>query len=255
MKKYKGFWSAAPAAIGAVGEKRAFDRTGDGIMMGREIGAALEDMESMPKLAGRMEVGLPFISWTIFDVEPAFFVSPEGKRLLDEHVGRYAGCSLALMREKEPYGFVVFGSETFNGKNKGRFNLEKGLQEGSIFRGDSPEELAKKVGIPPEEFSKTFNRFNQDAANRKDTEFGRKDPLFRPLTAPYYISTKGYPGAYKTEGGLEVNEHLQVLRAKDDKPIEGLYAAGSTCGSITARINDAVSSGLLAGEEAAGSVK
>lgn len=113
-------------------------------MMGREIGAALEDMESMPKLAGRMEVGLPFISWTIFDVEPAFFVSPEGKRLLDEHVGRYAGCSLALMREKEPYGFVVFGSETFNGKNKGRFNLEKGLQEGSIFRGDSPEELAKR---------------------------------------------------------------------------------------------------------------
>lgn len=255
MKKYKGFWSAAPAAIAAVGEKRALDRTGDGIMMGREIGAALEDMESMPKLAGRMEVGLPFISWTIFDVEPAFFVSPKGKRMLDEHIGRYAGCSLALMREKEPYGFVVFGSETFNGKNKGRFNLEKGLQEGSIFRGDTPEELAKKVGIPPEEFSKTFNRFNHDATNGKDTEFGRKDPLFRPLTAPYYISTKGYPGAYKTEGGLEVNEHLQVLRAKDDKPIEGLYAAGSTCGSITARINDAVSSGLLAGKEAADSVK
>ena len=108
------------------------------------------------------------------------------------------------MREKEPYGFVVFGSETFNGK---------------------------------------------------DTEFGRKDSLFRPLTAPYYISTRGYPGAYKTEGGLEVNERLQVLRAKDDKPIGGLYAAGSTCGSITARINDAVSSGLLAGQEAADSVK
>lgn len=250
MKKYKGFWSQAPRAIASVGENRPKDRTGDGIMMAKKIGAALEDMESMPKLAGRMATGLPFISWTIFDVEPAFFVSPKGKRMLDEHVGRYAGCSLSLMREGEPYGYVVFGNETFEGKNRARFNLEKGLAMGSLFKAETPEGLAKAVGLPVKEFVETFNRFNHDAQNGIDSAYGRKDRLFKPLKAPYFISTKGYPGAYKTEGGVEVDSRLRVLRSTDDKPIKGLFAAGSTCGSITARINDAVSSGLIAGEEA-----
>lgn len=49
---------------------------------------------------------------------------------------------------------------------------------------------------------------------------------------------------------MEVNPKFEVLRAKDLKPIPGLYAVGAACGSISAHMCDAVAAGLIVGEEA-----
>ena len=252
MQRYKRFWCRAEPAISAVGEKRAKDRTGDGIVMAKSIGAALEEMESMPKLSARTQVGIPLVSWTIFDVEPSYLVSTKAKRVVDEHVARYSGACLALLRVGEPYGHVIFGQQTFEGPNRRRFRFDEALKKKGLFKADTPEELAAKVGLDPKELRKTIDKINADAAKGEDTQFGRKDRLFKPLAAPYYITARGYPIRYKTEGGLEVNPDFQVLRADNDQPIPGLYAVGATCGSITSRISDAVASGLIVGLTASG---
>lgn len=254
LKRYKRYWSVLPSFIAGYGDTFN-DRTGDGIMMGKKHGAALEDMESMAKFFSRPKVGTPAVSWLIVDVEPAYVVSKDGKRVTNENAARYSGICLDLIRNGYQYGHLILGSDTVGGKNEKRFRLQHAVENGGLFKGDTPEELAKQVGIDPKVLRETIDKINKDAAAGKDTEFGRTDPFFKPLKAPYYISAPAYIGIYKTEGGLEVNPNFQVLRYADDKPIPGLYAVGAGCGSITSRHSEVVASGLIAGEHAAKAAK
>ena len=115
--------------------------------------------------------------------------------------------------------------------------------------------MAKKVGVDPKGLRETIDRINRDAKKGKDTEQGRTDKLFRALKAPFYITAPNWPLSYKTEGGIEVNPDFQVIRAADETPIPGLYAIGSTCGSISTRLCDVVASGLIVGPIAAKAAK
>ncbi|MDO5531689.1 FAD-binding protein [Sutterella sp.] len=251
MVHYKRYWSTVDIGFDGLGSGMAMDHTGDGILMGRDIGAALEDMESMPKFYNGTYDKSPSISWIMFDVDTAYFIAPNGRRMLNEFESRYTGCLLALMQKgiKEG-GRILFDEATFRSNNRDRWSLDKVMAAGNIFKADTPEELARLAGLDPQALKETIERINEDARNGRDTEFGRKDPLFRELKAPYYITKPNYPFCYKTEGGLEVNPDFQVLRAKDLKPIPGLFAVGAACGSISAHMCDAVAAGLIAGEKA-----
>lgn len=255
LKRYKRYWSALPSFITGLDDPTPKDRTGDGIMMGKAIGAALEDMESMAKFFSRPKAGTPPVSWLIVDVEPAYVVSQDGKRITDENKARYSGICLDLIRAGYKHGYLIIGSDTVQGKNNRRFRLDDVIKGGGLFKGDTPEELAKQVGLDPKVLRETIDRINKDAAAGKDTEFGRTDPFFKPLKAPYYISAPAYVGIYKTEGGLEVDPNFSVIRADNDKPILGLYAVGAGCGSITSRHSEVVASGLIAGKHAAEQAK
>lgn len=251
MKRYKRYWTKAPTGFTHIGEGVPDDHTGDGIIMAKKIGGAIEDMESMPKFYACPDKGIPGISWIMFDVDTGYLVNKKGKRLINEHQARYSGCALKLLHTNTKEGFLIFDEKTFRGKNRDRWMFDKALAGGGLFKADTPEELAKKVGVDPKGLKETIERINRDAASGVDTEFGRKDVLFRALEAPYYISAPSYPVRYKTEGGLEVNPDFQVITAKNEEPIKGLYAAGSTVGSISSRLGDVVASGLIVGPIAA----
>ena len=138
------------------------------------------------------------------------------------------------------------------GPNKERWRYADLLSAKALFRGQSIEEAASKAGVDPKGLQRTLQRIADDsAAGKGDTEFGRKDKLFRALKGPFYVSTPSWPVRFKTEGGLEVNPDFQVLRAADDTPIPGLYAIGATCGSISTRLCDVIASGLIVGPIAA----
>ncbi|MCG5030107.1 FAD-binding protein [Mesosutterella sp. OilRF-GAM-744-9] len=220
MKRCKRFWSGIQTGFSAVGDGVPPDHTGDGIVMGRRAGAAIEDMESMPKLYAGPQKGTSGVSWIMFDVDTAFLVTKAGRRITNEHESRYLGCALKLLSMHNEVGYAIFDEKTFRGPNRDRWQFDKALAGHGLFKAD------------------------------KDTEFGRTDPLFRAMTPPYYITAANWPLADKTEGGLEVNPDFQVLRASDDAPIPGLYAAGSTCGSISTRLCDVIASGLIVGRTA-----
>ena len=80
--------------------------------------------------------------------------------------------------------------------------------------------LAKKLGIPAGALERTVAEHNA----RLGSDGGTVSPV---KAAPFYAlgPVKGH--VVITEGGLRVNERLEVLKA-DGTPIKGLYAAGST---------------------------
>ena len=87
-------------------------------------------------------------------------------------------------------------------------------------RADSIAGLAVKLGIPADVLERTVAEYNAGAG----LPGGSRKPLVQP---PFHSlgpirNLMGY-----TEGGLEVNERLEVIGA-DDKPIAGLFAAGGT---------------------------
>lgn len=117
VKRYKRYWGVLPSFITGYGDTSK-DHTGDGIMMGKKHGAALEDMESMAKFFSRPKVGTPSVSWLIVDIEPAYVVSPDAKRVTNENASRYSGICLDLIRAGYKHGFLLLGSETVGGKNE-----------------------------------------------------------------------------------------------------------------------------------------
>lgn len=252
LRRYKRVWTSIPKGFTAVGEGVPPGHDGDGIAMGRLAGAAIEDMESMPKLFAAPKSGERSPSWILFDTDTAYLVDKAGRRFCDEHASRYAGCALECFRQKLSGGYVVFDEATFTGPNAQRWRYAALLEEKGLFRGETVEEAAERAGVDPKGLRETVERINRDAAaGRGDTAFGRRDKLFRALRGPFYVSTASSPVMFKTEGGLEVDPDFRVLRAADDSPIPGLYAAGSNCGSISTRLCDVIASGLIAGPAAA----
>lgn len=251
MQRYKRFWSDIPTGFSAVGEGVPEDHTGDGIVMAMKAGAAVEDMESMPKLYAGPQKGIPGISWIMFDVDTAYLVTKDGKRITNEHTSRYSGCALKLLSTRNEVGYAIFDEQTFTGPNRDRWGFDKALAGKGLFKANTPEELAKAVGVDPKGLKETIERINADAAKGVDSEQGRTDKLFRALKAPFYITAPNWPLSYKTEGGIEVNRDFAVIRASDESVIPGLYAIGSTCGSISTRLCDVVASGLIVGPIAA----
>ena len=254
MRRYKRVWADVPVGFTAVGEGVPPGHDGDGIRMGREAGAAVEDMESMPKLFAAPVKGVRSPSWLLFDTDAAILVDRKGERFVNENAARYAGCALAVLREKREEAFVVFDEATFRGPNAARWCYAELLEAGGLFRDDTIEGAARKAGVDPEGLAATLEALERDAPNGTDP-FGRRDPLFRPMKGPFYVSTPSRPVRFKTEGGLETNPDFQVLSARDDRPIPGLYAAGAVCGSISTRLADVIASGLLVGPEAAKAAK
>ncbi len=116
-------------------------------------------------------------------------------------------------------------------------------------RADSIAVLAGKLGIPADKLERTIAEYNSGAG----LAGGSRKPLVK---GPFHSlgpirNLMGY-----TEGGLAVNENLQVL-GKNDVPILGLYAAGGAGQSGMMLMGHghhlgwAFTSGRLAGRNAA----
>lgn len=102
--------------------------------------------------------------------------------------------------------------------------MEKAVDAGVLYKGETLGELAEKVGGSAETLEATVARWNQLAAAGSDEDFGNEKITALAEEGPYYLSyiNEGNTGTY---GGPKINLDAQVLRT-DGTPIEGLYAAG-----------------------------
>lgn len=100
-----------------------------------------------------------------------------------------------------------------------------------IFKADTIDDLAKKMGLPVEKAVETVATYNDYCDRKDDADFG-KDPqyLVKVAQGPFYGFELNV-GAFCTMGGLQVSTENEVLDDNGDK-IDGLYAAGNDAAGL-----------------------
>lgn len=225
------------------------DKTGDGIRMAWEAGAAEDGMGILELFrAGPLAPDLPMKNQIeLIAAQPDLWVNPKGERFCDEGIAFYdTSVGNANARYREGYTFSIFDDSIIDHLiNKGidrgigmenppgtklvklRAELEAVLERGSndVFSGDSVEELAQKTDIDPAVLKATIEEYNSYCIKGHDDIFA-KDPVYlRPLKGPKFYAAKARTVFLGTLGGIKINHRAEVIDKKS-RIIPGLYAAG-----------------------------
>jgi succinate dehydrogenase/fumarate reductase flavoprotein subunit len=250
IKRYMPYWATkgkVPSAFLFSDGGALFEQTGDGIVMGLELNASLDDMDAgfkykiAPKNRGDALVnGLAMIQ------SPLIFVTQEGKRVIDERLN-YTIATLNLIRAGAKYGYFVFDETAMSSTGAKNFGFKALVENGAIFKANTLREAALKAGVDPDGLQATVDKFNKDFDEKGvDSVFGKTGPFYQKIIKPpFYVSDKHFPVRFKTEGGLETDERTRVLEYRTVKPIPGFYAAGATNGTCTAALGDTMQCGRM----------
>lgn len=124
----------------------------------------------------------------------------------------------------------------------------RAVRSGYLIEARTIAELAVKIGVEAEALGETIDRFNRDAANGEDPEFGKgstlynrylgdathqPNPCVRPVGHGPYYAIRVHAGDIGTTHGLVADVDSRVLDGCGD-PIAGLYACGNDRNSIMA---------------------
>jgi 3-oxosteroid 1-dehydrogenase len=233
--------------------------TGDGIVAGEKLGAALDMMEDAWWIPTVPLVGAPWIALSERNSPGAIMVNMSGKRFMNESMP-YVEAGHHMYGGEYGQGpgpgenipaWLVFDQQyrdryLFAGLQAGQRIPRKWMESGVIISADTLEELATKAGLPVDEFTQTVTRFNGFARSGVDEDFHRGesaydryygDPTNKPNPnlgelshAPYYAA-KMVPGDLGTKGGIRTDVSGRALR-DDGSIIEGLYAAGNVSAPV-----------------------
>lgn len=223
--------------------------TGDGHKMGMWAGAKLQDLP-LPTMMHPQA-----FCW----FHAAFlFVNTDAERFMCEDTW-VQGKSLAINRQPKGYAFSVFDSnwetDLTNGLPYGggmfwdsfraygssvteaapyfETQIPSYIKAGNAFKADTLDELANQMGVDPQTFKATVDRYNQMCAAGQDTDYYKKPVFLTPVKEGPFYALKVGPALLTVTGGLEVNTDFNCLDSDGD-PVEGLYALGNCMGDITA---------------------
>jgi 3-oxosteroid 1-dehydrogenase len=227
--------------------------TGDGLIMGAEIGAAIRRIQNNLNLmlgfylvpdepnrkpiqcmAGISEMCSPH----------TIVVNQAGQRFADES---YFQSVVPALREfdtlKHTYAnlpcFLVFDQQFVSSYSLAHLPAGTAVPA-SVARADTVRELAGKLGIDAECLDRTVARFNGFATKGTDEDFrrgalrwrladrsgeGRHNPSLGALDRPPFYGLELRPSLGTTSAGLLTNAQGQVMHQRRH-PIPGLYASG-----------------------------
>ena len=213
---------------------------GNGLYMAAEAGADLDTEAELPGLnvsfrtGEKRSDGRPIARGNYEQrMRHSMVVNKFGQRFGNE--GRYSG--LASVNQFDVFGthrfinipfYFVFDSQL----------LEKysfvGLPPGNteqlewVTQGKTVDELARKLGLPPDKLEATVARFNDHVKRGKDADFGRSPKMLGALEKPPYYGfrVEPEPDPLRHDITVVVNMNSQVMHHETKKPIPGLYAVG-----------------------------
>ena len=94
-----------------------------------------------------------------------------------------------------------------------------------VFKADTVEELAEKIGVDPAVLAETVANYTKYAESGVDEEWGKSAENLWPCDKAPFYAFRLSSGMLNTNGGIRINRNAQVVDARF-KPIVGLYAAG-----------------------------
>lgn len=111
--------------------------------------------------------------------------------------------------------------------------VEQAVAEGTYFKGETLEELAEAIGVPFDALQKTVDRYNSFCDAGEDPDFGVPPRFLSSVKdGPFYASNVS-AWLLALPYGLRVDQNSQVLD-EDDAPIGGLFAIGNAQGDFFA---------------------
>lgn len=231
--------------------------TGDGLIMGSAVGAALthtnnlmavlKDYEIMTKYAGTSNTA----NVSRFIAAPNLvLVGKNAKRFVDEKNVGYMTQALnepifdQMHKDELGYVWAISDAQTLNS-----MGVKRGLGM-EFISADSAQELATRMGLDPATLAATIDSYNGYAKTGIDPDFKRTKPV--ALTPPY-CAVSVMPCEIITYGGLARNVKGEVIRA-DGSAIPGLYVAGEAGANSSFMgftLSNAFTWGRIAGASAA----
>ncbi|MGH3272083.1 MAG: 3-oxosteroid 1-dehydrogenase [Trebonia sp.] len=243
------------APIGTDWTSGAAGNTGDGIVVGQQLGAATGLMDdawwgpSIPLPRG------PYFCLAERSLPGCVMVNGAGRRFVNESAP-YVDAVHAMYdgnTADNPHipAWLVFDQRyrdryVFAGLPPRRPLPRRWYAAGAVFRAPDLGKLAAAIGVDPDGLAQTVARFNEFARTGRDEEFRRGDsaydryygdprvrpnPNLAPLASAPYYAAKIVPGDLGTKGGLRTDGRARVLRP-DGTPVPGLYAAGNASASV-----------------------
>jgi 3-oxosteroid 1-dehydrogenase len=264
--------------------------TGDTLMLGQEIGAALgplgEDNSFWfpSSIATRKDKSIAVFPHIVLDrAKPGLIaVNSAGRRFVDEGVSyhKFVRAMYRSHRESPSIPAWLVCDRRFVWKYgigmvlPLRLSLKTFVDRGYLYIADSLAELAGKIGVDSTGLVETVNAHNAFARSGVDTDFGKggnaydraygdpehlPNPCLGPINKPPYCAVPVLPTPLGTSLGLLTNSQAQVLESSG-QPIEGLYACGNDMHSIFggeypgpgAQIGPGMTFGYLAAKHALG---
>lgn len=227
--------------------------TGDGIIMAEKVGAVLYEEPWVIGLGiGTHVQGIRGLEWDASKI----YVNENGQRYMNE-ANHYAIVTNKASEQQQVW-IIVDSSEA----NAMHTEVLKDQVDGKdVAYGETIEELAKSMGVSEENLVKTIKDFNEGVKSGKD-ELGKPKELLVSLeTGPYY-ALRYYPKTMGTFGGVKTDDLYRVLR-EDGSIINNLYAGGEVSNKVYynqvymsgSAVQIALTSGRIAGEHAANSIK
>lgn len=242
--------------VGAGWGRGSTDDTGDGILVGQEIGAATDLMEDAwwyPVLAptdGPMSGSGGGIAERQYPGQ--FIVNSEGKRFVNEAAPYTAFGHAQLSGHKTGVSHIpawmIFDDRAWK-RNIISAHLP-GLPMPRSWRNHvkeavTLEDLAHQIGVPADALIETAARFNEFARRGVDDDFDRgsspydnyygdrsyPNPNLAEVNKAPFKAIRIFPGDLGTKGGLLTDEDARVLR-EDGTAIRGLYACGNASAAV-----------------------
>ncbi|MDU9352104.1 flavocytochrome c [Staphylococcus warneri] len=253
LQQYNTYWDNIPDDIKTTNSPAI---TGDGIRLGVQAGAELVGMgfsQMMPisdPKTGALFTGL------IVTPSNFIFVNKDGNRFVNEFESRDVLSKAALEQKDGMFYIIADANIKALAMNTSEEKIKHELNDGTLIKAESLEELAEKLEIEPQHLVNTIERYNRFVDKGHDDDFNKNAFDLKVEKAPFY-ATPRKPAVHHTMGGLRINTKAQVIDV-EGKIIEGLYASGEVAGGIHAgnrlggnALADIFTYGRIAGHSAA----
>ncbi|KAF2013292.1 fumarate reductase-like protein [Aaosphaeria arxii CBS 175.79] len=210
--------------------------TGDGHKILMSIGAQGIDMDKVQvHPTGLVDPKDPtaktkFLAAEALRGEGGILLNNKGQRFCDD-LGHRDYVSGKMWEEKEKGQWPI--RLVLNSKASNVLDFHTRHYSGrGLMKKMTGKELAKEIGIKPEDLQAEFKSYNAIAKGEKKDIWGKK--YFHNL--PFDIDDTFHvahmePVLHFTMGGIEINDQAQVLNA-DGKPFEGLFVCGELAGGV-----------------------
>lgn len=196
---------------------------GDGLALAKDTGAQINHLERVqvhPNIAS----GTSLMITLAMRTNGGILVNNTGKRFYNDNAPRNE-LGAAMLRQPAQKVWLIYDDAVVAKRAK----VHEGyVRLGLVTEAATPEELAKKLGLPEAALADTMKRYAGFVEKGVDEDFGRKElPL--PLNQGKLYAIDVVPAIGGTLGGLKTDTRTHVLDV-NGKPIPGLLAAGEVVG-------------------------